>query len=104
MPDQRTETVAKTLFDGWISRFGAPEFVTTYQCRNFDGHPSKLSRCSWAPTEPERPTTHKPTEWWKDFIDSRRQQSCATLLRSELKFCLPSCAGFVQGRHFCICS
>ncbi|GFX65246.1 hypothetical protein TNCV_4821371 [Trichonephila clavipes] len=38
MHDQKAETMTKTLFDGWISRFRAPDFITMDQVRNFDGH------------------------------------------------------------------
>ncbi|KAI5714485.1 hypothetical protein M8J77_000564 [Diaphorina citri] len=35
LPDQTAETVAQAFFDGWISRFGTPQYLVTDQGRNF---------------------------------------------------------------------
>lgn len=36
LPDMQAETVAKAFCEGWISRFGAPETITTDQGRQFE--------------------------------------------------------------------
>ncbi|KAI5731471.1 hypothetical protein M8J77_010485 [Diaphorina citri] len=35
IPDQTAETVARTLFEGWVARFGSPVYLVTDQGRNF---------------------------------------------------------------------
>ncbi|KAI5733986.1 hypothetical protein M8J77_001075 [Diaphorina citri] len=35
LPDQTAETVAQAFFNGWISRFGTPQYLVTDQGRNF---------------------------------------------------------------------
>ncbi|CAK9829638.1 hypothetical protein ANTRET_LOCUS6941 [Anthophora retusa] len=36
MIDQEAQTVARTFYDGWVARFGAPLRITTDQGRQFE--------------------------------------------------------------------
>lgn len=38
MKDQEAETIPRTLYEGWICRFGVPLRITTDQRRQFESH------------------------------------------------------------------
>lgn len=59
MEDQTAETVSRTFLDGWVSRFGAPEVVTTDRGTNFEGHVFN-SMLKYLGTSHARTTAYNP--------------------------------------------
>lgn len=66
MPDSRGETIAKTLYSGWVARFGIPEKITTDQGRQFESSLftefAKLLGCERIRTTPYHPCSNGMVE------------------------------------------
>jgi cleavage and polyadenylation specificity factor subunit 1 len=59
IPDSTAETVARALFIGWISHFGCPQIITTYQGRQFESqlfhYLAKICRIQLSRTTADHP-------------------------------------------------
>lgn len=77
MQDQTAETIALTFLEGWISRYGVPEAVTTDQGRNFE---SDLFRClsRFLGAEKTRTTAYNPKS--NGLVERMHRQLKAALM------------------------